>query len=55
MFKEYIREEPACFSTGMSTAMKEKFGFVNASGSAFHDVTSLAILSDYNNTISVFA
>jgi hypothetical protein len=53
-FKEYVREELACFSTGMSTAMKAKFGFVNVSGRAFHDVTSLAIASDYNTTVSVF-
>jgi hypothetical protein len=54
-FKEYIREELACFSTGMATAMKAKFGFVNINGSIFHDITSLAIASDYNTTISAFA
>jgi hypothetical protein len=53
MFKEYVREELACFSTGMSTAMKAKFGFVNVTGSAFHDITSLAIASDYNTTIAI--
>ncbi len=40
-FKEYVREKLACFSTGMSTAMKAKFGFVNITGRAFHDITSL--------------
>jgi hypothetical protein len=52
-FKEFIREELACFSTGMSTAMKEKFGSVNITGSAFHDITSLAIASENNTTISI--
>jgi hypothetical protein len=33
-FKEYIREELACFSAGMSTAMKTRFKFVNITGSA---------------------
>ena len=33
-FKEYIREELTCFSTGMSKAMKQKFKFVNITGSA---------------------
>ena len=43
-FMEYIREELACFSSGMSTAMKRTFNFVNIAGGAFHDVTS-AVLS----------
>jgi hypothetical protein len=54
-FKENVREELACFSTGMSTAMTAKFGFVNVNGSVFHDITSLVIASDYNTTISVVA
>ena len=31
-FKEYIREELACFSVGMSTKMKTKFNFFNITG-----------------------
>jgi hypothetical protein len=54
-FKEYVREELACFSTGMSTAMKAIFGSVNVTRSAFHDITSLAIASDYNTTIAMAA
>ena len=38
-FKEYIREELACFSTGMSTQMSRQFNFVNIAGGAYHDVT----------------
>ncbi len=38
-FKVYIREELTCYSTGMSTSMKQNFKFVNISGSACHDVT----------------
>jgi hypothetical protein len=36
-FKEYIREELACYSAGMSTHMKRNFKFVNVSGNAYHD------------------
>ena len=36
-FKEYIREELACYSAGMSTNMKCNFKFVNVSGNAYHD------------------
>ena len=42
-FKEYIREELACFSAGMSTKMKHKFGFVNIAGGAYHDITSYLV------------
>ncbi len=52
-FKEYVREELTCFLSGMSTAMKAKFGFVNITGSAFHDITSLATASEYNTMISI--
>ena len=38
-FKEYIREELACFSKGMSTAMSKRFHFVNIAGGVFSDVT----------------
>jgi hypothetical protein len=54
-FKEYVREELACFSTGMSTAIEAKFGFVNVTGSVFHDITSLAIASEYNTSIALAA
>ena len=46
-FKEYIREELACFLKNMSRSMKTKFRFVNISGNAFYDVTSDVVLSDY--------
>ena len=45
-FKEYIREELACFSMGMSTDMKRKFNFVNIVGNAFHDATTDILLSE---------
>jgi hypothetical protein len=38
-FKEYIREELACFSQGMSRNMKQKFNFVNISGGVYTDIT----------------
>jgi hypothetical protein len=37
-FKEYIREELACFATGMSMDMKRKFNFVSIAGNAFYDI-----------------
>ena len=48
MFKEYIREELACFWTGMSTQMKQNFKFVNIAGNTFHDVTDDVVLDKYN-------
>jgi len=51
-FMEYIREELACFSKGMSKSMKQKFGFVNVAGSAYNDkiedITSVVLLPEYN-------
>jgi hypothetical protein len=41
-FKEYIREELACYSTGMSTSMKQNFKFIRISGNAYHNVTQTA-------------
>ena len=40
-FKEYIQEELACFSAGMSKAMKHKFKFVNITGSAQGDMVDV--------------
>jgi len=48
-FKEYIREELACFSEGMSTIMKWKFGFVNIAGGAYHDVTTAVLSTPYGS------
>jgi hypothetical protein len=39
-FKEYIQEELACFSEGMSTKMKQKFHYMNVAGYAFRDITA---------------
>ncbi len=43
MFKEYVRNELACFSLGMSSDMKKKFGFFNVAGNAFSDITDACI------------
>ena len=40
-FKEYIREELACYAAGMSGDMKQKFNFVNIAGNAFHEINDL--------------
>jgi hypothetical protein len=47
-FKEYIREESACYSTGMSTSMKQNFKFVNISSNAYHDVTQNCMTNENN-------
>ncbi len=46
-FKEYVCNELACFSTGMSSDMKKNFGFVNVSGNAFSDITDACINANY--------
>ena len=46
-FKEYIREEIANFTVGMSRDMKTRFNFVNVAGGAYHDVTDSVIVTDY--------
>ena len=52
-FKEYVRNELACFSTNMSKDMKQKFGFVNVSGNAFNDITSACVNADYATPLPV--
>jgi hypothetical protein len=37
-FKEYIREELACYARGMSWDMKWKFNFMNIEGNAFTEI-----------------
>ena len=51
-FKEYIREELACYSAGITTNMKRNFKFVNISGNAYHDVTAECVVEDYNINIA---
>jgi hypothetical protein len=51
-FKEYIREELACFSDGMSTSMKKQFEFVNVAGNALSKITDELMERDYNVNIS---
>ncbi len=46
-FKEYIREQLACFSVGMSKSMKQSFHFVNIAGNALHDITDEIIATEY--------
>jgi hypothetical protein len=47
-FKEYIREELACYSTGMSSNMKQSFKFVNVFGNSYNNVTASCLEEDYN-------
>lgn len=54
-FKEYIREELSCYSTGMSTNMKRKFNFVNIAGGVYHDVTPTLIHTNYTQNSVVMA
>ena len=46
-FKEYIREQLACYSEGMTMKMKRNFKFVNEHGNAYYNVTSTCVLSEY--------
>jgi hypothetical protein len=51
-FKEYIREELVCFSTGMSTSMKRKFNFMNIAGNTFNTITNALIDLEYDTNVS---
>ncbi len=51
-FKDYIREELACFSKGMSKSMKKKFDFVNVAGNAFNIITDDLIDREYEVNVS---
>ena len=52
MFKEYIQEELACFSKGMSKSTKKKFDFVNVAGNAFNTITDDLIDREYKVNVS---
>jgi hypothetical protein len=52
-FKEYIREELACYSAGTSSRMKQNFKFVNIAGNAYNDVTGRCLEEDYNINLLV--
>jgi hypothetical protein len=39
-FKEYIREELACYAREMSRDMKQNFNFVNITGNAFTKINN---------------
>jgi hypothetical protein len=52
-FKEYIREELACFSEGMSKNMRRHFQFVNISGGVYTDVTDHVLPLPYNAMITI--
>ena len=51
-FKEYIREELACFSEGMSRSMKRTFDFVNIAGNAFNKITDDILDKEYEVNVS---
>jgi hypothetical protein len=50
--KEYIREEMACISKGMSKSMKKKFDFINISGNTFNTITDDLIDREYKSNVS---
>ena len=50
-FKEYVRNKLACFSSGMSRDMKQKFGFVNVLGNAFSDITDACVNTEYSTPL----
>ena len=59
LFKEYIHEDLACDSEGMSKDTKRSFGFVNIEAGANRDVlvyvTNNMMITDYNTRASVEA
>ena len=51
-FKDYVREQLASFSEGMSTSMKRKFNFVNVCAGAHSglvDITNTMVVTPYDN------
>jgi hypothetical protein len=50
-FKEYVCNELACFSSGMSQDMKQKFEFINVSGNAFSDITDVCVNAEYSSPL----
>ena len=58
-FKEYIHEDLACYSMGMSKDTKRLFGFVNIAAGAnkdvMVDVTNTMMVTDYNTWASTAA
>ena len=46
-FKEYIREELACYSKGMTRSMRRKFGFVNVAAGNLVDITDTTVVTAY--------
>ena len=54
-FKEYIREELACFSEGMSTKMKHRFAFVNIAGGVYTDITEQVLPLPYATPFAIAA
>lgn len=54
-FMEYIQEELACFSMGMSTNMHKKFSFVNVAGGMYTDVTNELIHTPYSKNVLALA
>ena len=58
-FKEYIHEDFACYSGGMSKDMKRSFGFFNIASGANRDVivdvTNYMMVTDYNTGSSAEA
>ena len=54
-FKEYIRDELACYLDGMLINMKRTFKFVNVSGNAYRDVTATAECMDVEHNVNCAA
>ena len=54
-FMEYIHEELARFSVGMSTKMHPKFGFVNVARRVYMDITNKLVNTPYLVNVSALA
>jgi hypothetical protein len=51
-FKEYIGEELANYSEGMSMAMKTKFNLMNIAGNEFRNIIDTVLTMDCNTEFS---
>jgi hypothetical protein len=54
-FEEYIREELANYTNGMSMAVITKSNFMNTAGDAFRDITDMVMMMEYNTGFNASA
>jgi hypothetical protein len=53
--KEYIREELACYSAGMSMSMEKSFNIVNIARNAYNNITTSVMEIEYKTAFAMAA